>query len=231
MEDKTPFYFTKTTFNSFVNDLVAKFTAIKTKLSTIDTNINSISNDVVTNRNRITANRSLISSNTSKINSLTESTNQSISSINEKLNQIGDNAEANIINGIIYNNEQLTPDSNKIVTIPPAKKLKIYNTTAQSAEPSAEYDGSSEVIVTALKLFNTTTATLSVDGWSSNEQNVAINGLGAQSLVFVSPDPSSISTYIKNQVYAKVQSTNQLTFTCQKVPTKSIQVQIVYTGT
>ena len=231
MDDKTPFYFTKTTFSNFIKDLLDKFKLIKDKLSTINTTVITVSENLSTTTAQVSQNTDAINQNTTDISSLTESTNQSFANINAKLNSIEENAEANVINGIVYNNEQLTPDDNKIVTIPPAQKLKIYNTTADSALPTVEYDGSTETILTALKLFNTTTITLAADRWSSNEQSVAVSGMGAASLVFVSPDPSYMQSYIKSQIYAKVQSTNQLTFVCQKVPTESITVQIIFTGT
>lgn len=231
MDDKTPFYFTKTTFSNFIKDLLDKFKLIKNKLNTINNTVTTVSENLSTTTAQVSQNTNAINQNTADISSLTESANQSFADINTKLNSIEANAEANVINGIIYNNEQLTPDDNKIVTIPPAQKLKIYNTTADSALPTAEYDGSTETILTALKLFNTTTITLAVDGWSSNEQSAAVSGMGAASLVFVSPDPSYMQSYIKSQIYAKVQSTNQLTFVCQKVPTESITVQIIFTGT
>ena len=231
MDDKTPFYFTKTTFSNFIKDLLYKFKLIKDKLSTINTTVITVSENLSTTTAQVSQNTDAINQNTTDISSLTESTNQSFANINAKLNSIEENAEANVINGIVYNNEQLTPDDNKIVTIPPAQKLKIYNTTADSALPTVEYDGSTETILTALKLFNTTTITLAADRWSSNEQSVAVSGMGAASLVFVSPDPSYMQSYIKSQIYAKVQSTNQLTFVCQKVPTESITVQIIFTGT
>ena len=231
MDDKTPFYFTKTTFSNFISDLLDKFQLIKDKLNVINNTVASVSENLSTTAAQVSQNTDSINQNTSNISSLTESTNQSFADINAKLNSIEENAEANVINGIVYNNTQLTPDSNKIVTIPPAQKLKIYNTTADSALPTAEYDGSTETILTALKLFNTTTITLAADGWSNNEQSAAVSGMGAASLVFVSPDPSYMQSYIKSQIYAKVQSTNQLTFVCQKVPTESITVQIIFTGT
>lgn len=231
MDDKTPFYFTKTTFSNFIKDLLDKFKLIKDKLNTINNTVTTVSENLSTTTAQVSQNTNAINQNAADISSLTESANQSFADINTKLNSIEANAEANVINGIIYNNEQLTPDDNKIVTIPPAQKLKIYNTTADSALPTAEYDGSTETILTALKLFNTTTITLAADGWSSNEQSVAVSGMGAASLVFVSPDPSYMQSYIKSQIYAKVQSTNQLIFVCQKVPKESIAVQIIFTGT
>ena len=231
MDDKTPFYFTKTTFNNFIKELLDKFKLIKDKLSTINNTVTMVQERLSTTSAQVSQNTDAINQNTTDISSLTESTNQNFSDINAKLNSIEENAEANVINGIVYNNEQLTPDDNKIVTIPPAQKLKIYNTTADSALPTAEYDGSTETILTALKLFNTITITLAADGWSSNEQSAAVSGMGAASVVFVSPDRSYMQSYIKSQIYAKVQSTNQLTFVCQKVPTESVVVQIIFTGT
>lgn len=231
MDDKTPFYFTKTTFSNFIKDLLDKFKLIKDKLSTINTTISTLSGKVSSNSTQINNNKAAITKNKSDISSLKASTTQNFNDINTKLDTIEENAEANVINGIAYNNYQLVPDENKIVNLPPAQKLKVYNTTADSALPTAEYDCSTETILTALNFFNTTTITLAADGWSSNEQSVTVSGMGAASLVFVSPDPSYMQSYIKSQIYAKVQSTNQLIFVCQKVPTESITVQIIFTGT
>ena len=138
MDDKTPFYFTKTTFSNFIKDLLDKFKLIKDKLSIINSTVTSVSENLSTTTAQVSQNTASINQNTTDISSLTESTNQSFADINAKLNSIEENAEANVINGIVYNNKQLTPDDNKIVTIPPAQKLKIYNTTADSALPTAE---------------------------------------------------------------------------------------------
>ena len=42
MDDKTPFYFTKTTFNNFIKELLDKFKLIKDKLSTINNTVTMV---------------------------------------------------------------------------------------------------------------------------------------------------------------------------------------------
>ena len=72
-----------------------------------------------------------------------------------------------------------------------------------------------------------TTATLAVADWSSNTQTVTVNGVKADSVVFVSPAPASASDYASAGILCTAQAANSLTFTCTTTPTNAITVNVV----
>ena len=79
----------------------------------------------------------------------------------------------------------------------------------------------------------TTTATLPVNGWSSNTQSITIQGIKSSSKVMVSPNPAglypdSLDDYIDAGVYCLGQSANTLTFKCKTTPSEIIDLSIMY---
>jgi hypothetical protein len=72
-----------------------------------------------------------------------------------------------------------------------------------------------------------TTATLAVADWSSNTQTVTVSGVKADSVVFVSPDPTSASDYASAGILCTAQAADSLTFTCTTTPTNAIIVNVV----
>jgi len=72
-----------------------------------------------------------------------------------------------------------------------------------------------------------TTATLAVADWSSNTQTVTVSGVKADSVVFVSPDPTSASDYASAGILCTAQAADSLTFTCTTTPTNAITVNVV----
>lgn len=72
-----------------------------------------------------------------------------------------------------------------------------------------------------------TTATLAVADWSSNTQTVTVSGVKVDSVVFVSPDPTSASDYASAGILCTSQSADSLTFTCTTTPTNAITVNVV----
>ena len=73
----------------------------------------------------------------------------------------------------------------------------------------------------------TTTASLTVAGWSSNTQSVTVTGVTANNLVEVSPAPGSFDAYAKARVYCSAQAANSLTFKCTTTPTAALTVNII----
>jgi hypothetical protein len=72
-----------------------------------------------------------------------------------------------------------------------------------------------------------TTATLTVAGWSNNEQTVSITGMTADGVVMVSPTPANQSAYTSAGILCTAQAAGSLTFTCDTVPSADITVTVV----
>ena len=78
-----------------------------------------------------------------------------------------------------------------------------------------------------LVLHSGTTASLTVNGWSSNAQTVTVSWVTASNYVIVSPAPASITDYTDAKIYCSAQWSNSLTFTCDSVPSSAITVNIM----
>lgn len=77
---------------------------------------------------------------------------------------------------------------------------------------------------------STVTVTLSVASWSNNSQTVAATGVTVDNTVIVSPSPTSHIAYGSAKVICTAQASNSLTFTCEEVPERDIDVNIVILG-
>lgn len=75
-----------------------------------------------------------------------------------------------------------------------------------------------------------TTATLTVAGWSSNTQTITVNGVTSSNVVIVSPQPLSAGDYASAGILCTAQNTNSLTFTCTQTPSNAIDLSIVIIG-
>ena len=71
------------------------------------------------------------------------------------------------------------------------------------------------------------TVSLTVEGWSDNQQTVSATNVTASNIVWVSPAPASFTAYGQAGIYASAQSAGSITFTCAKVPTVAISVEVV----
>lgn len=74
------------------------------------------------------------------------------------------------------------------------------------------------------------TATLSSSGWNSGTQSVTVSGVTASNTVIVSSSPDSFSAWSSACIRATAQATNQLTFTCDTVPTTNVTANIMIFG-
>lgn len=74
---------------------------------------------------------------------------------------------------------------------------------------------------------NAVTVTLTVAGWASNTQTVSASNVKADNIVWVSPAPASFDAYGKAGIRATAQADGSITFTCTKVPTDEITVEVV----
>lgn len=93
--------------------------------------------------------------------------------------------------------------------------------------PTLEKDAANKLYVDSGD-FKSTTASLTVAGWSSNSQTVTVSGITASNIVIVSPAPTSYSEYSVCGVYCSAQATNSLTFTCSETPSGALTVNILY---
>lgn len=78
-----------------------------------------------------------------------------------------------------------------------------------------------------LTLYSSTTATLTVVGWSSSTQTVSVTGVTATNQVIVAPDPTYMDDYAEKGIYCSGQWSGTLTFTCDTTPTASITVNVL----
>ena len=69
--------------------------------------------------------------------------------------------------------------------------------------------------------------TLTVAGWSDKTQTVAVSGVTASNIVYVAPNSASHKDYVDAEVICTAQAANQLTFTCENVPTTELTVNVV----
>lgn len=108
-----------------------------------------------------------------------------------------------------------TPNVGDAITITYIAESTSYAWTQIDVQPAPE----------AIKV--NTTATLAVADWSLDTQTVTVSGVKADSVVFVSPDPTSASDYASAGILCTAQAADSLTFTCDTTPTNAITVNVV----
>lgn len=71
-------------------------------------------------------------------------------------------------------------------------------------------------------------ATLAAEGWTDNQQTVTVNGVAADNVIVVSPEPDNdnYSTYVENEIRCVSQSENTLVFQCGSTPSDDIFVNV-----
>ncbi len=74
--------------------------------------------------------------------------------------------------------------------------------------------------------YNSVAVSLTVDGWSSNQQSVSVAGVTASNVVIISPAPGSYESYFEANVRCSAQGDSMLTFTCETVPTVELSVNV-----
>lgn len=71
------------------------------------------------------------------------------------------------------------------------------------------------------------TVTLTVAGWSNNQQSQSAVNVTADNIVWVSPTPASFDAYTEAGIRAIAQGAGTITFQCTTVPTVEITVEVV----
>lgn len=71
--------------------------------------------------------------------------------------------------------------------------------------------------------------TLAAEGWVDNQQTVLVDGVAADNVVVVSPDPDNdnYSIYVENEIRCISQSDNALVFQCGSTPSDDVTVNVV----
>lgn len=82
-------------------------------------------------------------------------------------------------------------------------------------------------IMTKNDKLNAVTVTLTVEGWVDKAQTVAASNVTADNIVWVSPAPASFTAYGKASIRGTAQGDGTITFTCTKLPTEEISVEVV----
>ena len=69
---------------------------------------------------------------------------------------------------------------------------------------------------------------LAASGWNTldNTQSVTVDGVDSDTTVMVSAAPASFTAYGAAGIYCSAQADNSLTFTCAKVPSAAIIVNV-----
>lgn len=75
--------------------------------------------------------------------------------------------------------------------------------------------------------YNSTTATLTANGWANNRQTVSVSGVTANNLVMVAPAPDSHTAYSEAGIRCVEQGAGSLVFACDDAPDTAIVVNIV----
>ena len=70
------------------------------------------------------------------------------------------------------------------------------------------------------------TATLAANGWVSKQQTVTVSGVTSTNVVIVSAAPNSVVDYLVAGVLCRSQGTDSLTFSCDTVPSRDIELNI-----
>lgn len=101
--------------------------------------------------------------------------------------------------------------------------------TLQSSLSTVEGEvaGLSTNLMTKNDKLNAVTVSLTVEGWVNNAQTVAASNVTADNIVWVSPAPASFDAYGTAGIRGTAQADGTLTFTCTKIPTEVISVEVV----
>lgn len=72
--------------------------------------------------------------------------------------------------------------------------------------------------------------TLLASEWVNNIQTVSVNGVTTNNDIIISPNSDSIASYTKFGIYCTMQTSGNLSFSCNKEPTENIKVNVVILG-
>lgn len=84
-----------------------------------------------------------------------------------------------------------------------------------------------EILAFKSELPKNTSATLTVNGWSSNTQTVTVSGVDSTNTIIVTYAPASRAAWLAADVYCSAQGTNSLTFTCSTTPSTALTANII----
>jgi len=76
---------------------------------------------------------------------------------------------------------------------------------------------------------NTTTVAIAPGDWTGTTATKTVTGITTGSIIWVSPAAASYTAYAAAKIRATAQGTNSLTFTCDMVPTTTIDVEVAFT--
>lgn len=135
---------------------------------------------------------------------------------------VSESAHGNIVNKIPTKVSQLENDKNYIITeSDPTVPSWAKEPNKPTYTPSEIGASSPPKVISIL---------LSQDKWVDKQQTVAVTGITSvegEQLIQPVPYISDQSDYINSIVICKSQSDNSLTFSCEEIPTKNLNVYIV----
>ena len=74
---------------------------------------------------------------------------------------------------------------------------------------------------------STAVVTLSADGWSGENQTVALPGMTANTTIIVAAAPENYDPYAKAGGYCSAQGADSLTFSCKSAPEGDLRANIM----
>jgi hypothetical protein len=132
--------------------------------------------------------------------------------------------------------------SNVVWTAPVPNEQHLYTNyniicTAQadgiltfSCETVPEEDLTVNVVIGEDVLASTLTqvaATLTLADWVENQQTIALEGVSSETIVWVSPNPTSNMEYTRTDILCVEQNQGTLTFSCTKLPIEDVLLNII----
>lgn len=89
-----------------------------------------------------------------------------------------------------------------------------------------------DTLTAGFKNITSSTINIPVATWDATNLNCTVfaSGVTADNAVIVTPDPASMDVYSAAGIVCTAQAANTLTFTCKKVPTAAIAVNIMVVG-
>lgn len=90
------------------------------------------------------------------------------------------------------------------------------------------YDGYATTISGKQNALSSATVTLATTDWANSAQTVNVTGMTGTATVWVSPAPTSMTSYGNAGVYCSAQAAGTLTFTCTTTPTSELTVNVVF---
>ena len=135
------------------------------------------------------------------------------------------------INGAVSNIMQTNLTANRALVSNTSGKVAVSPVTATEL---GYLDGVTSNVQTQINTKAaksvSTSATLTVAGWSNNTQTVTVTGMTTNATVVITAAPDSYIAYAEAGVRCTAQGANTLTFACEETPTVALTANVLILG-